>query len=61
MVCCKLERLTGLFCSLDEAGYFVISADAQAGEIVAQYFNNTINKAGLPEFCECTVSCESTS
>lgn len=34
--------------SLDEAGYFIISADGSRQEIVAQYYPNTINAAGVP-------------
>lgn len=34
--------------SLDEAGYFIISADGSCQEIVAEYFPNIINAAGVP-------------
>eukprot|EP00892_Ulva_mutabilis_P006615 jgi/Ulvmu1/4325/UM002_0048.1 len=44
------DRLSSRSLSLDEAGYFVIAADAEASEIVAKYFANTINEAG--EACD---------
>ena len=33
--------------SLDPGGYFVISLDREAGEIIADHYSNSINDAGL--------------
>ena len=41
------EELSKRFIALDAAGYFLIRVDAEAGELVAEHYSNTINERGL--------------
>jgi dihydropteroate synthase len=41
------EQLSQRFIALDPAGYFLIRVDAEAGELVAEHYSNTINAQGL--------------
>ena len=40
------DQLSQRFISLDPAGYFLIRVDAEAGEIVAEHYNNNIDARG---------------
>jgi len=41
------EALSQRFIALDPAGYFLIRVDAQAGELVAEHYSNSIDERGL--------------
>jgi dihydropteroate synthase len=41
------ERLSQRFIELDQAGYFLIKLDRQAGELIAEHYSNTIDERGL--------------
>ncbi len=41
------EELSQRFIALDPAGYFLLRIDAEAGELVAEHYSNTINERGL--------------
>lgn len=41
------EELSKRFIDLDPAGYFLLRVDAEAGELVAEHYSNTINERGL--------------
>jgi dihydropteroate synthase len=41
------ERLSHRFIELDPAGYFLISVDHQAGELIAEHYGNSIDERGL--------------
>jgi dihydropteroate synthase len=41
------EELSQRFIALDPAGYFLIRVDAEAQELVAEHYSNTIDERGL--------------
>ncbi|WP_216904901.1 DUF4346 domain-containing protein [Synechococcus sp. CCY 9618] len=41
------EALSQRFIALDPAGYFLITVDAAAGELIAEHFSNDIDARGL--------------
>ncbi len=41
------EDLSQRFIALDPAGYFLISVDREAGELVAEHYGNGVNERGL--------------
>jgi len=43
------DRLSRRAIALDPSGYFLISLDRNAGDIVAEHYSNTINDQGLAE------------
>jgi len=40
------EELSKRFIALDPSGYFIISVDLSAGELVAEHFSNTVDDLG---------------
>jgi len=41
------QRLSSRFIALDPEGYFLIRVDAEAAELVAEHYSNTIDERGL--------------